>query len=138
MLQRLSSARISLFRFFMVAGGGLSQSEASWHSFCRLPNFTTLIAFLVIRLSPFKRCFIVVEFVMCCFMIQERLNVNGGAVSLGHPIGCSGARIIVTLLGVRFSPTSNKKCFSFTLRFLRLFTLEASRWFVVIEPLILE
>ncbi|KAL0363113.1 UNVERIFIED_CONTAM: putative acetyl-CoA acetyltransferase, cytosolic 2 [Sesamum calycinum] len=28
------------------------------------------------------------------------LNVHGGAVSLGHPIGCSGARILVTLLGV--------------------------------------
>ncbi|MFN9799604.1 MAG: acetyl-CoA C-acetyltransferase, partial [Bacteroidota bacterium] len=26
-----------------------------------------------------------------------RVNVNGGAVSLGHPLGCSGARIIVTL-----------------------------------------
>ncbi|XP_078175251.1 acetyl-CoA acetyltransferase 2-like isoform X1 [Carex rostrata] len=30
---------------------------------------------------------------------SEKLNVNGGAVSLGHPIGCSGARIIVTLVG---------------------------------------
>lgn len=29
---------------------------------------------------------------------RERLNVNGGACSLGHPIGASGARIIVTLL----------------------------------------
>jgi acetyl-CoA C-acetyltransferase len=28
------------------------------------------------------------------------MNVNGGAVSLGHPLGCSGARIIVTLLNV--------------------------------------
>jgi acetyl-CoA C-acetyltransferase len=28
----------------------------------------------------------------------ERVNVNGGAVALGHPIGCSGARILVTLL----------------------------------------
>jgi acetyl-CoA C-acetyltransferase len=28
----------------------------------------------------------------------ERLNVNGGAIALGHPIGCSGARITVTLL----------------------------------------
>jgi acetyl-CoA C-acetyltransferase len=28
----------------------------------------------------------------------ERLNVNGGAIALGHPIGCTGARIIVTLL----------------------------------------
>ena len=30
----------------------------------------------------------------------EKVNVNGGAVSLGHPLGCSGARIIVTLLNV--------------------------------------
>jgi acetyl-CoA C-acetyltransferase len=28
----------------------------------------------------------------------ERVNVNGGAIALGHPIGCSGARIVVTLL----------------------------------------
>jgi acetyl-CoA C-acetyltransferase len=28
----------------------------------------------------------------------ERVNVNGGAISLGHPIGCTGARIVVTLL----------------------------------------
>lgn len=30
----------------------------------------------------------------------DKINVNGGAVSLGHPLGCSGARIIVTLLNV--------------------------------------
>ena len=30
----------------------------------------------------------------------EKVNVNGGAVSLGHPLGCSGARIIVTLIHV--------------------------------------
>ena len=29
---------------------------------------------------------------------RERLNVNGGACALGHPIGASGARILVTLL----------------------------------------
>lgn len=29
---------------------------------------------------------------------EEKLNVNGGAIALGHPLGCSGARIIVTLL----------------------------------------
>jgi acetyl-CoA C-acetyltransferase len=29
-----------------------------------------------------------------------KVNVNGGAVSIGHPLGCSGARIIVTLLNV--------------------------------------
>jgi acetyl-CoA C-acetyltransferase len=29
---------------------------------------------------------------------HDRVNVHGGAVSLGHPIGCSGARVLVTLL----------------------------------------
>jgi acetyl-CoA acetyltransferase len=29
---------------------------------------------------------------------HEKLNVNGGAVALGHPIGASGARLLVTLL----------------------------------------
>ncbi len=29
---------------------------------------------------------------------RDRLNVNGGAIALGHPIGCTGARILVTLL----------------------------------------
>ena len=28
----------------------------------------------------------------------ERVNVNGGAIALGHPIGATGARIVVTLL----------------------------------------
>ncbi|MCZ2101429.1 MAG: thiolase family protein [Chitinophagales bacterium] len=31
---------------------------------------------------------------------QDKVNVNGGAVSLGHPLGCSGARIITTLAHV--------------------------------------
>jgi acetyl-CoA C-acetyltransferase len=30
----------------------------------------------------------------------SKVNVNGGAVSLGHPLGASGARIIVTLINV--------------------------------------
>jgi acetyl-CoA C-acetyltransferase len=29
---------------------------------------------------------------------REKLNVNGGAIALGHPIGCTGARILVTLV----------------------------------------
>ncbi|MEM0543104.1 acetyl-CoA C-acyltransferase [Flavobacterium sp. j3] len=31
---------------------------------------------------------------------NNKVNVNGGAVSLGHPLGCSGARIVVTLINV--------------------------------------
>jgi acetyl-CoA acetyltransferase len=28
----------------------------------------------------------------------DKLNVNGGAIALGHPLGCSGARIMTTLV----------------------------------------
>ena len=31
---------------------------------------------------------------------DEKVNVNGGAVSLGHPLGCSGVRILITLISV--------------------------------------
>jgi acetyl-CoA C-acetyltransferase len=31
---------------------------------------------------------------------QERLNVDGGAIALGHPVGSSGARIVLHLLEV--------------------------------------
>ena len=29
---------------------------------------------------------------------EEKVNVNGGAIALGHPVGCSGARILTTLI----------------------------------------
>ncbi|CAG8846158.1 9058_t:CDS:1, partial [Racocetra persica] len=31
---------------------------------------------------------------------KEKVNVFGGAVAMGHPLGCSGARIICTLISV--------------------------------------
>lgn len=31
---------------------------------------------------------------------KDKVNVNGGAVSLGHPLGCSGVRILITLINV--------------------------------------
>ena len=33
-------------------------------------------------------------------LTDENVNVNGGAVSLGHPLGCSGVRILITLMNV--------------------------------------
>ena len=32
------------------------------------------------------------------FIPEEKVNVNGGAIALGHPIGASGTRILVTLI----------------------------------------
>ena len=31
---------------------------------------------------------------------QSKINLNGGAIALGHPLGCSGARIVITLMNV--------------------------------------
>ncbi len=45
-------------------------------------------AFAIVAMAPMKDLGIA----------QDRLNVNGGALALGHPIGASGARIIVTLI----------------------------------------
>jgi acetyl-CoA C-acetyltransferase len=40
--------------------------------------------------------------VLCCGRLlgwnAEKVNVNGGAIALGHPIGASGARIVLTLV----------------------------------------
>jgi acetyl-CoA C-acetyltransferase len=39
---------------------------------------------------------------------RDRLNVNGGAIALGHPIGCTGARITVTLVHEMLKRKANK------------------------------
>ena len=33
-------------------------------------------------------------------VMDEKVNLNGGAIALGHPLGCSGARISTTLLNL--------------------------------------
>jgi acetyl-CoA C-acetyltransferase len=39
---------------------------------------------------------------------RKKLNVNGGAIALGHPIGCTGTRITVTLLHEMLSRKARK------------------------------
>ena len=41
---------------------------------------------------------------------QKKVNVNGGAIALGHPIGASGARILVTLIHEMKKQQKNKGC----------------------------
>lgn len=50
----------------------------------------------------FNEAFSVVGLANCqlCNISQEKANVYGGAVAMGHPLGCSGARIICTLISV--------------------------------------
>ena len=32
--------------------------------------------------------------------MEDKVNLNGGAIALGHPFGCSGTRIVTTLINV--------------------------------------
>jgi acetyl-CoA C-acetyltransferase len=41
---------------------------------------------------------------------KEIVNVNGGAIALGHPIGASGTRILVTLIHEMIRQGKNKGC----------------------------
>ena len=41
---------------------------------------------------------------------RNKVNVNGGAIALGHPIGASGARILVTLTHELIKQKKNKGC----------------------------
>jgi len=41
---------------------------------------------------------------------ENKVNVNGGAIALGHPIGASGSRILVTLIHEMKRQKKNKGC----------------------------
>ena len=41
---------------------------------------------------------------------EKKVNVNGGAIALGHPIGASGARILVTLIYELLRQNKTKGC----------------------------
>lgn len=65
-----------------IAKAGISQEDVDYFEFNE--------AFSVVGLVNMK----------LLGLADDKVNVNGGAVSLGHPLGCSGARIIVTLINV--------------------------------------
>jgi acetyl-CoA C-acetyltransferase len=65
-----------------LAKGNLTKEQIDFFEFNEAFSVVGIINTQLLKLAP------------------EKVNVNGGAVSLGHPLGCSGARIVVTLLNV--------------------------------------
>ncbi|MDC3341281.1 acetyl-CoA C-acyltransferase [Flavobacteriaceae bacterium] len=65
-----------------LAKAGLSLSEIDYFELNEAFSVVGLANMKIMGLSP------------------DQVNVNGGAVSLGHPLGCSGVRILITLMGV--------------------------------------
>jgi acetyl-CoA C-acetyltransferase len=65
-----------------LAKAGVSQDEIDFYEFNE--------AFAIVGLANMK----------ILGLSDDNVNVNGGAVSLGHPLGCSGVRILITLINV--------------------------------------
>jgi acetyl-CoA C-acetyltransferase len=65
-----------------IKKAGLEQKDISYYEFNEAFSVVGLANIKILGLDP------------------EKVNVNGGAVSLGHPLGASGARIVVTLINV--------------------------------------
>src|SRR5690606_13800716 len=61
---------------------GISQEQVDFYEFNEAFSVVGLANCKILNLTP------------------EKVNVNGGAVALGHPLGSSGARIVVTLINV--------------------------------------
>jgi acetyl-CoA acetyltransferase len=52
-------------------------------------------------------CHVIEKFIRDLRIDRSRINVNGGAIALGHPIGATGAILVGTLLVSWSDPTSS-------------------------------
>lgn len=88
-----------------IMGYATTGLEPKWFAMTPAPATRKLLEQLNMQLSDidlfeFNEAFAVQSLAVIrdLGVSEDIVNVNGGAVALGHPIGCSGARIIVTLL----------------------------------------
>ncbi len=88
-----------------IMGYATTGLEPKWFAMTPAPATRKLLGQLNMQLSDidlfeFNEAFAVQSLAVIrdLGLDEGKVNVNGGAVALGHPIGCSGARIVVTLL----------------------------------------
>jgi acetyl-CoA C-acetyltransferase len=88
-----------------ILGYATTGLEPKWFAMTPAPATRKLLEQLNMKLSDidlfeFNEAFAVQSLAVTrdLGVDAQKVNVNGGAVALGHPIGCSGARIVVTLL----------------------------------------
>jgi acetyl-CoA C-acetyltransferase len=90
-----------------VTGYSTGGMKPEWVMMAPTVAIPKLLAKLGLKIDDFDAIELNEAFaVQPCAVMKElkmnpaKVNINGGAVALGHPIGCSGARLIVTLLHV--------------------------------------
>jgi acetyl-CoA C-acetyltransferase len=97
--------RLDLRAMARIVGAATYSQEPEWFTTAPIHAIRKLLervgwGFDDVDLFEINEAFAVVAMVAARELAipAEKLNVHGGAVALGHPIGCSGARILVTLL----------------------------------------
>jgi len=88
-----------------IVGGAIYSREPEWFTIAPVDAVKKLLKKVEWRISDVDLFEVNEAFAAVALTAEkelnlpaERLNIYGGAVALGHPIGCSGARIVVTLL----------------------------------------
>jgi acetyl-CoA C-acetyltransferase len=100
------AAELSIAPRARILGYSTASREPEWFTLAPIAALTQLMDRLSLKVSDvdlfeINEAFAVVALAAMKELAipHEKVNVNGGAVALGHPIGASGARALVTLLG---------------------------------------
>jgi acetyl-CoA C-acetyltransferase len=106
LMRRSTAGRLGLAPLAIVVGHATHAQEPGWFTTAPVGAIATLLQRTGWRakdvdLYEINEAFAVVTMAAMQEhgLAHERVNVHGGACALGHPIGASGARIVVTLLG---------------------------------------
>ena len=106
LMRRSTAERRGLTPLARIAGHSAHAQEPAWFSTAPVPAIAKLCRQTGWRASDVdlfevNEAFAVVAMAAMAEhgIARDRMNVHGGACALGHPIGASGARIVVTLLG---------------------------------------
>lgn len=101
----LGSARYKEFASFKILGWGHFAQHPTWFTTAPIEAIKKSVAVANLSMKQIDLFEINEAFSTVALYAQktlnlsdDRLNIYGGAIALGHPIGCSGARILVTLM----------------------------------------
>lgn len=107
LMSRAKAEELGLTPLAVIKGYADAEQAPEWFTTAPTPAVKKAVAKAGLTVDDinyfeFNEAFSAVGLANCHLLNipAEKVNVNGGAVSLGHPLGCSGARIIVTLVNV--------------------------------------
>ncbi len=106
MMRRSTAERLGLAALAVIAGHSTHSQEPAWFTTAPIGAISKLLDRTgwtagAVDLYEINEAFAVVTMAAMTEhrLVHQKVNIHGGACALGHPIGASGARILVTLIG---------------------------------------